>query len=687
MRRMLHAAAAALPMLAVGASPAAAEEGMWTFDNFPMERMQEELGWAPDQAWLDRVMGATARMPGCSASNVSGQGLMLTNHHCVIACVTALSSADANYIRDGFTARIREEELRCPGMTMDVLVSVTDITDQIDAATSAAPPEGFAAARDAAFARQERACAESGQRCEVVTLYRGGRYALHAYRRFGDVRLVFAPEHRLAAFGGGADNFEFPRHGLDFAFLRLYDDGAAAETPNHLSLQFESPAEGDIVLVAGNPGGTSRLRSVAELEFERDVNLPWLIASLTEQREYISAYAGRGPDEARIASSALQTVENSLKGLTGRRDALRDPEGFAQVAVREVDLQARVRRNRAATREMGDAWGEVERSQAAYRDQFSAYQNLELRAGERSALFFWARDIVRGAAERPLPNGERLPRYADARLPAIVGALRSATPVTPAFEAVHLQAWLERVERDLAADPGLARRVLGGETPAVIAQRLAQSRLADPQYRMQLWEGGAAAVAASDDPMIVFVRAWDDAARQVRARYVADVEAPVARAQERIARARFRAFGTRQYPDATFSPRLSYGTVQGWSEPDGEEIGAFTRVDGLFARATGAPPFELSQLWLDARPRLDGDVVFNIASANDVIGGASGSPLLNRDGDVVGVIFDNNIHALGGEYFYDGRFNRSVSVSASVIRLALADVYAMQALLSELQSE
>lgn len=687
MRRMLHAAAAALPMLALGASPAAAEEGMWTFDNFPTERMTEDLGWAPDQAWLNRVMVATARMPGCSASNVSGQGLMLTNHHCVLACVTALSTADANYIRDGFTARLREEELRCPGMTMDVLVSVTDITDQIDSATSTAPPEAFAAARDAEFARQERACAESGQRCEVVTLYRGGRYALHAYRRFGDVRLVFAPEHRLAAFGGDADNFEFPRHGLDFAFLRLYEGGAAAQTPNHLSLQFEPPAVGDIVLVAGNPGSTSRLRSVAELEFERDVNLPWLIASLTEQRERIRAYAARGPDEARIASSTLQTVENSLKGLTGRRDALRNQEGFAQVVARETDLQTRVGRNRAATREMGDAWGEVQRAQAAYRNLFAAYQNLELRAGERSALFFWARDLVRGAAERPLPSAERLPRYADARLPAIAGALRSTTTVTAAFEEVHLQVWLERLERELAGDPAMAQRVLGGETPAALAQRLAQSRLGDPQYRMQLWVGGAAAVAASDDPMIVFVRAWDDAARQLRARYVADVEAPVALAQERIARARFRAFGTRQYPDATFSPRLSYGTVQGWTEPDGEEIGAFTNVDGLFERATGAAPFELSQLWLDARPRLDGDVVFNIASANDVIGGASGSPLINRDGDIVGVIFDNNMHALGGEYFYDGRYNRSVSVSASVIRLALADVYAMQSLLLELQAD
>ncbi|MBX9745411.1 MAG: S46 family peptidase [Hyphomonadaceae bacterium] len=684
---MLHAAAAALPLLGAGAiAPATADEGMWTFDNFPTERMREDHGWAPDQAWLDRVMAATARMPGCSASNVSANGLMLTNHHCVIACVTALSSADANYIQDGFTARLREEELRCPGMTIDVLVSVTDITSAIDAATSSAPPEGFAAARDAEFARQERACAEGGQRCEVVTLYQGGRYALHAYRRFNDVRLVFVPEHRVAAFGGDADNFEFPRYCLDIAFLRLYENGVAAETPNHLSLNFEPPEEGDIVLVAGNPGRTSRLRAAAELAFERDVNLPWLIASLTEQRERLRAYADQGLDNARIASSALQGVENSLKGLTGRRDALVDPVGFAEVVARERDLQTRVRRNLASTREVGDAWGEVERAQAAFEGFFHAYQNLELRAGERSQLFAWARDIVRGGAERALPNGERLARYGDARLPALGAGLGAATPTVAAFEQVNLQFWLERLERDLGSrDPALAQRVLGGETPAALAERLSQSRLADRDFRMQLWEGGAEAVAASDDPMIVFVRAWDNAARQVRARFVAEVEAPVARAQERIARARFRAFGDERYPDATFSPRLSYGVVEGWTEPGGEEIGAFTYLDGLYERAAGAPPFELSQLWLDARPRLDGAVVYNISSSNDVIGGASGSPLLDREGRVVGVIFDNNMHALGGEYFYDGRLNRSVSVSASAIHLALSDVYGMQGLLAELR--
>jgi len=686
MRRMLHAAAAALPLLSlVTAAPARADEGMWTFDNFPRERMQEDLGWAPDQAWLDGVMAATARMPGCSTSNVSGDGLMLTNHHCVIACITALSTTEANFIQDGFAARIREEEMRCPNMNIDVLTGIVDITDEINRATQDGPPETFAALRDAEFARQERECRQAGQRCEVVTLYQGGRYARYTYHRFSDVRLVFAPEHRVAAFGGDADNFEFPRYGLDFAFMRLYENGAPARTPNHLSLEFDPPEEGDIVLVAGNPGRTSRLRSVAELQFERDVNLPWQIASLTEQQARISAFAALGPDQARIASSALQSVENAMKGLTGRRNALIDPVGFAQVTGREADLQTRVRRNRAATREMGDAWGEIALAQRTYGSIYNAHQNLELRAGERSMLFAWARDLVRGTAERELPNGERLSRYADARLPAIAGAMRTQTVVSPAFEEVHLRFWLERLQRDLAANPALLRRVFNGETPEALAARLSQSTLNDPAVREALWTGGAGAVAASDDPMLVFVRAWDADARAVRAQYVAEVEAPVARAQERIARARFRAFGTETYPDATFSPRISYGTVQGWTEPGGDVIAPFTRLGGLYERATGTPPFQLPQAWLDARPRLNPNVVFNLSSSNDVIGGASGSPLLNRDARVVGIIFDNNMHALGGEYFYDARLNRSVSVSSSAIRVALSDVYGMQALLAELE--
>jgi hypothetical protein len=687
MRRNLRAAIAAIAMLSVFAAPSAAEEGMWTYDNFPTARMQASMGWAPDRAWLDRVMAGTARLPGCSASVVSEAGLVLTNHHCVISCVTALATTQANYINDGFMARARAEELRCPNMSVQVLLSVSDVTSDIETATVGVPAEGFARARDAEIARLTSACTSATERCEVVTLYQGGRYSLHRFRTYEDVRLVFAPEHGMAAFGGDPDNFNFPRYCVDFSFLRLYDDGAPAATPNHLSMRFAPLEENEIVLIAGNPGRTSRLRTTAELAFERDFNLPWQIASLSEARGRLIAYSSLGPDQARIASSALQNVENAFKGLSGRRQALADPAGFARVAAREQDLQNRVRRNRAAAREVGGAWGEIERAQAVYRGIFYPYQYLEARAGERSLLFAWARDIVRGAAEREKPDAERLARFTQARLPSVEQGLRAPRPVTPAFEELHLAFWLSKMREYLTVDDPIVRRVLGAESPEGLAARLAQSRLADPAYRMQLWQGGAAAVNASDDPMIAFVQAWDGDARAVRDRYVREVEGPAARAHERIARARFRAFGEGQYPDATFSPRISYGRVEGWTEPSGRRIEAFTRTAGLYERATGAEPFVISQRWLDARGRLDPNGVFNVSTSTDVIGGNSGSPLLDREGRVVGAVFDGNIHSLGGEYFYDGALNRSVTVSSTIIRSALAEVYGMGALLAELEGE
>jgi hypothetical protein len=686
MRRNVRAAAAAIGLIAIAAAPASSEEGMWTFDNFPVERMRTQTGWAPDEAWLDRVMAGTARLPGCSGANVSRDGLVLTNHHCVVACIAAVSTAGQDYVEHGFMARAREQELRCPAMSVQVLTSVADVTDRIDAAAAAADAGAFARIRDEEIARIENECAGPGLRCEVVTLYQGGRYGLYRYRQFDDVRLVFAPEHDMAAFGGSGDNFEFPRHCIDFAFLRLYENGAPAATPHHLSMRFTPLAAGEIVLIAGSPGPTSRLRTTAELAFERDTSLPWQIASLEQARARMAAYAARGPEEARIATSALQSIENTLKGLTGRRQALRNASGLARVAEREEDLQERVRRNRAAARDVGGAWESIARAQRAYRDIFHRYQYLELRAGERSILFQWARDIVRGAAERERLATEQLPRYGEARIEAVAHSLQAERQVTPALEAIHLAVWLAGLREHLAEDEAVVRLVLGEERPEALAERLSHSRLSDAAYRMELWEGGAAVVAASDDPMIAFVRAWDDEAREIRNRYVAEVEAPVARARERIARARFRAFGEWQYPEATFSPRLSYGRVEGWREPDGREIAPFTYVSGLYERATGEPALALSPRWRFARAELDPRTVFNVATSNDVIAGNSGSPLLDREGRVVGAVFDGNIHALGGEYYYDRELNRAVTVASTAIGLALADVYGMSQLLAELEA-
>jgi len=436
--------------------------------------------------------------------------------------------------------------------------------------------------------------------------------------------------------------------------------------------------------VAGNPGATSRLKTVAELTFERDVDLPWRIATLSVLRDQLARYAGLGEDQARIAANTLQSVENGLKASIGRRGALADPAGFARVTEREADLQTRIHRNRAAVRDIGAAWQQVAAAETAYRRLFYRFQYLELRAGERSDLFGWARDIVRAGAERLKPDAERLPRYREARLGGVRQNLLSDRQTHADFEELNLSVWLTGVSAYLS--PTAGRAVLGPETPQALAHRLAQSRLSDAAYRQQLWDGGQAAVAASDDPMIVFVRAWDAEARAVRERYLTEVDAPLERAQEKIAQARYRAFGDSQYPDPSFAPRLSYGRVEGWTEPSGAAISAVTRFGGLFARATGAQPYALTPSWVAARERLDPNTIFDVSTSTDVTGGNSGSPLLDRDGKVVGAVFDGNIHSLGGEFYYDGALNRSVTVASTAIAAVLHEVYGMDDLLAELRA-
>jgi hypothetical protein len=673
--------AAALGAALVLAAPAArSAEGMWTFDNFPSARMQSEMQWTPDQAWLDRVETGVARLPNCSASVVSSQGLVLTNEHCLTECLEAASPTGANYVEAGFSAHAREEELRCSGLALQVLVDITDVTPRIQAAAASAPPEAFARVRDAEIARIVDACAGS---CEVETLYEGGRYALYRYRRFDDVWLVFAPERAMAAFGGDADNFEFPRYCADFAFLRVYENGAPAATPAHLTMRFDAIGANDVVLAAGNPGSTLRLQTGAQLAFLRDVELPWRIGMLTQARQRIAAFAQSSPDHARIAEPTRLSLDNAAKAFDGWLQALRDPNQFAHVTARDTDLQERVHRNLAARRDIGDAWGEIAHAEAANANAFLPYQYLELRAGERSQLFAWARDIVRGAAERAKPDAERLPRYRSDRLWAATRAVQSSAEIDPAWEALNLQLWLDSMHARLPPRSVALAHVFAGAAAADLARHLSQSRLADSVYRQQLWDGGAAAVAASDDPMIQFVRRWDGDARAARARYETLVATPIARAQERIAQARFRAFELGQYPDATFSPRLSYGRVEGWRE-GGRAVVAFTRFGELYEHA-GAPPRALTAGWINARAALDPQTIFNLVTSTDAIGGSSGSALLDRDGRVIGVVFDGNIHSLGGEFFYDGGLNRSISVSSAAIAAALRHVYGMNDLVGELE--
>jgi hypothetical protein len=672
--------------VALTAMPAGSDEGMWTFDNVPTAAMQRAYRWAPDEEWLGRVQSASARLEGgCSGAIMSENGLVQTNHHCVASCVQDFSTPEADVMRTGFRAQARNEERRCPDFAIQVLQEITDVTPQIEAATAGTPSEGFARARDAEIGRLEGACNRGSRKCEVVTLYQGGQYKLYVYQRYDDVRLVFAPEVEAAFFGGDPDNFNFPRYCYDIAYLRLYENGAPARTPNHLTMREAPLVDGEMTLVAGNPGSTERLLTSSQLTFQRDVTLPTRIESLGALRASLIAFGAQGAQQQRMAAETLFSVENSLKALQGRQLALTRPAALASVARAESDLQSRVRRNAATQREIGPAWDEIAAATRGYRAFYAPYQLAEARAGGGSELFSWARDIVRVGYYAGRPATERLPRYSEARLPVTRAQVIAPTPIDKPVEEVLLAAWLTDLQNELGATNPLTIRILGGESPTGLAQRLVRTtRLNEVAERQRLWDGGALAVGASQDPLIAFVRDWDEAARALRLRYQREVEGPVARAQERIAQARFRAYGERVYPDATRTLRLSYGKVAGWNEPGGAAVPPFTNVAGLFARATGQAPYTLAPQWAAVRAQLPGDVIFNAVTTNDIIGGNSGSPVLDREGRVLGAVFDGNLHSLGGSYFYDGELNRTVMVANTVILLGLRNVYGMNALADEL---
>jgi hypothetical protein len=668
-------------------TPALADEGMWTFDNFPSQTVQQKYGVTIDQAWLDRVRAGAVRLAGgCSASLVSAEGLVLTNHHCVAGCVQDLSTAERDYLKDGFFPSSRSEERQCPGTQAEILTAIADVTPTINSATAGKAGPDFVRARDAAVADQEkRACAgrETVNRCQVISLYDGGQYKLYTYRKYSDVRLVFAPEFQAAFFGGDPDNFNFPRYDLDFSFLRLYENDRPVATPQHLRWNSSAPKEGDLVFVAGNPGGTDRQLTAPQLITLRDVVRPPLLMQLSELRGRYTRFAEESAEHARISSRALFGVENTIKALRGAQLALLDPMLIESKRKTDAELKARVDADARLKAEVGDPWAEIAQAQVARAELNTAYSFLEGRAGSGSQLFRYARALVRAAAEREKPNGERLREYTDARLPLLEKTLLDRQPVERDLEQLQLLFWLTKLREELTADAPETELYIGRDSPEILARALSASTLGDADLRKRLWEGGTRAIMASNDPMIRYVLKTDESARAVRKAVEERVDGPTDRAAERIAKARFAIYGTSVYPDATFSLRLTYGRVAGWTYR-GRAVPSLTNFDGLYRRATGHFPFELPPRWLEAKEKLDLSTVFNISSENDIIGGNSGSPLINARGEVIGAIFDGNIHSLGGDFYYDAVLNRAVSVSTAAITEALAKVYGQSALIAEL---
>ncbi|MDO1558160.1 S46 family peptidase [Brevundimonas sp. 2R-24] len=682
----LTGAASALA-LAVAAQPAAAEEGMWTFDQAPLARINRELGVDLDQAWLDRVRMGSVKIQGCSGSLLSDAGLIMTNQHCVRSCVQANAQPGQDLLAQGVLAQAREEELRCPGQTAEVLLEITDVTDRIRAAGEGLEGGAYTAARSAAqTAIEQEACQDrAGERCQVVSLYRGGQYKLYRYRRYDDVRLVYVPEHQAVVFGGYPDNFNFPRFGIDSAFLRAYENGRPAHTPDHLRWNPRTPVAGEPTFVSGNPGSTSRLKTTAQLETERDWQLTPQIDRLADLRGRVVRFSEESDENRRVTRDIQRGIENNQKRANGMHRALSAP-GFLDAREQaEAEFLVRARAAGAIPADQ-NPFAALEGVQAAQVALTDRHDWLESQAGGGSVLFGWARNLVRAAAEREKPSNQRLSEYSDSRLPLLERSLLDPRNLSADLETLYLSFWLSKSREILGADHPAVERLLGQDSPEALAARLVrETTLFDPAARRALWEGGLAAVQASEDPLIQLVLATDQDAREIRREWAAQVSGPADRYGQMLAEARFAVLGDSVYPDATGTPRLSYGRIQGWSE-NGRDVPAMVTVADFWNRATGAFPYQAAPRLQSARDRLDPSTVFTVSTTHDIVGGNSGSPLIAADGSVIGLVFDGNLPSLGGAYRYEGEIDRAVAVSAQMVEAALVNVYGGEALARELRT-
>ncbi|WP_120716289.1 S46 family peptidase [Tsuneonella amylolytica] len=664
------------------AAPAAADEGMWTFDGFPAAKMRAEYGWAPDQAWLDRVQGAAVRLTGgCSASFVSNSGLILTNHHCIASCLFDNSSDANDYLDRGFISDRREMELKCPGQQAEVVTKITDVTSDVKGAFGNFTGEALTKARDAKIAEIEKAnCTDlATTRCQVVTLFGGGQYKLYTYRKYSDVRLVWAPEDRAATFGGDPDNFNFPRYSMDASFLRAYENGKPISTPNHLKWNPRPPKEGEVTFVVGNPGSTSRLWTGSQIAFEREVRLPTTLATMSELRGRLIRAMDESPQHEREGLDTLNGIENSLKVYIGRTKALNDPAFTGQLAANETALKTQSANNPA----VGDPWTTVDGAVAEYRKLYLPARFLQ----PSSDLYGYAQTLVYAAQERDKPNGERLPGFTDSALPLTEKRLLDERPIYPWLDELTLEWSLSKAREYLGADDPDTKLLLGKASPEGLAKSLVEgSKLADPAVRKALWDGGMKAVRASDDPMIVYALRLADRQRELKKATDAAYSGPLAIAGSQLADARFAAYGDTLYPDATFTLRISYGKVAGWTER-GNQVPYQTTMGGTFDRATGNAPYDVAPAFAARKNRIDPAATYDFVTTNDIIGGNSGSPVIDRAGTVIGAAFDGNIHSLGGNYGYDGTLNRTVVVSTDAVQEALEKIYPAPALVKELAAK
>jgi hypothetical protein len=667
-----------------------ADEGMWTFDNPPLQLLKEKYNFVPTQKWLDHLRLSSVRLnDGGSGSFVSGKGLLLTNHHVARGQLQKNSTAEHDYIRDGFYAATPDQELKSPDLEVNVLVGMENVTAKVNEAVKGGKTtEEQFAKRKAAIAEIEKAGTDDAarMRADVVTLYQGGEYWLYHYKKYTDVRLVFAPEQQAAFFGGDPDNFTFPRYDLDMALFRVYDNGKPLDTRDHLTWNAKGAGDGDLVFVSGHPGSTQRNSTYAQLEFERDFVEPAILQLLNRRVALLKDYSKRGPEQARQAASMIFNLENSRKAYDGRLLGLQDKKLMEKKHKEEAEFQAKVNGNAELKKQYGGAWTGVEQAIDKERPRIKEQFNRSL----DSQLGMLAINLVTYVAEIKKPDADRLPGFHDSQLDSLKLRLFSPAPVYPEFEIVRMTGALEADEKAMGPDDPWVKAVLNGKTPKEAATALVNgTKVGDPEFRKSLVEGGQAAVDASSDPMIAMARRIDPIRREQIKWFEKNVDSVEQSSEEQLGKARFAVYGKGTYPDATFTLRLSYGTVQGYPM-NGTIAPSRTTMYGLYDRSASFDnkvPFDLPKRYVEGRSKLDLTTPFDFVSTNDIIGGNSGSPVVNRNGEIVGLVFDGNIESLVGDFVYDGTANRTVAVHTAAMTEALSKLYGAQALLDEITSK
>ncbi len=665
-----------------------ADEGMWLFNNPPRQLLQKKYGFDPTSQWLEHVQRASVRFnSGGSGSFVSADGLVMTNHHVGADALQKMGDEKNNYLRDGFHAKTRDQERKCHDLELNVLMSIEDVTDRVNKAVKpgASAEDAFKARRAVMAEIEKESLDKTGLRSDVVTLYQGGQYHLYRFKKYTDVRLVFAPEQQIAFFGGDPDNFEYPRFDLDVCFFRVYEDDKPAKIEHHLKWSKAGAAENELVFVSGHPGRTSRQNTMAELEYMRDRQFPALMQLLNRREVLLTAYSGRSQENARRAKDELFGYQNSRKARDGGLAGLLDPALMARKAADEAKLREVVTKD-AKLKDALTAWDRIAKAQQEIGQHALTFNVLERGQGFNSTLFGVSRTLLRAAEERPKPNADRLREFRESALESLTFELFSEEPLYEEYEILKLADSLTWMVGQWGSTHETVKKVLAGKSPqARAAEAVNGTKLKDVALRKKLYEGGKAAVDAVKDPMIDLARLIDAEARA--ARKIIDLQTEIKQqAHAQIASAKFAVEGTNTYPDATFTLRLAFGPVKGYQE-NGKKVAHQTTFAGLYERSqehNAKPPFDLPPRWLERKGKLDLTTPFNFVCTADIIGGNSGSPVINKNAEVVGLIFDGNIQSLVLDFVFTEDQARAVSVHSQAIIEALRKVYDAGGLADEL---